>query len=180
MSSNLRLRRICENCGKEFEARTTVTRTCSDSCAKRLYKAKKRTEKVEASNQSTKKAIERPIEQIRTKDYLSIQDTCKLIGVSRWTLWRAIMSQRLNAIKLGRRTVLRRSDIDRLFEVPLPILQPARVDYSLHECYTISEVLQKYGISDKALHELIKRNEIPKQRQGKFVYVPKNLIDGLF
>ena len=50
MSSNIRVQRICQFCGKEFTARTTVTKYCSDVCAKRAYKARKRTEKVEISN----------------------------------------------------------------------------------------------------------------------------------
>ena len=36
-----------------------------------------------------------------------------------------------------------------------------------------------YRLSQKALYELIKRNHIPKLKQGKFVYVPKAAIDQL-
>ena len=38
MSSNIFVQRICEECGNEFTARTTVTRFCGDRCAKRAYK----------------------------------------------------------------------------------------------------------------------------------------------
>ena len=40
MSSNIAIQRICQHCGKEFTARTTVTQYCSDDCAKRAYKAR--------------------------------------------------------------------------------------------------------------------------------------------
>src|SRR3982751_6203109 len=120
MSSNIRVRRICEQCGKEFEARTTVTKTCSDACAKRAYKARQRTAKVEVSNEQTRRIIAKPIEDIRAKESLNIADASRLLGVSRWTIWRAIGAGNLNAVKMGRRTLIRRSDIDKLFDQPTP------------------------------------------------------------
>jgi len=49
MSSNLYIPKTCKHCGKAFTARTTVTKYCSDMCAKREYKARKRNEKVQAT-----------------------------------------------------------------------------------------------------------------------------------
>jgi hypothetical protein len=46
MSSNMRILKICESCRVEFVAKTTVTQCCSDACAKRLYKIKKRNEAI--------------------------------------------------------------------------------------------------------------------------------------
>jgi hypothetical protein len=42
MSSNLRIVKICAFCKQEFIARKTTTETCSDPCAKRLYKVKQK------------------------------------------------------------------------------------------------------------------------------------------
>lgn len=180
MSSNIKIKRICQQCGKEFEARTTVTRTCSDTCANRAYKARKRAEKIESSNKETCNIIERPLEVIQSKDFLNIADTCKLLGISRWTLWRAVSSGNLNAMKLGRRTLIRRMDIDRLFDAPAVLLEQNRpVAIPITECYTMKEIQHKYGISEKALYNLIKRNNIPKQYSGIYAYVPKSRIDEL-
>jgi len=41
----------------------------------------------------------------------------------------------------------------------------------------MKEVETKYGISEKALYELIKRNSIPKIKNSRNVFVPKILID---
>ena len=49
MSSNIEIERICQHCNKDFIAKTTVTRYCSDDCAKRAYKARKRAEKIGVS-----------------------------------------------------------------------------------------------------------------------------------
>ncbi len=179
MSSNIRVRRICKQCGNEFEARTTVTKTCSDSCAKRAYKARQRAAKVTVSNEQTRRTIVKPIEDIRAKENLNIADASKLLGVSRWTIWRAIGSGNLHAIKLGRRTLIRRSDIDRLFEPPTFTPKPLPTPVPLVDCYTMKEIRTKYGISEKALYTLIQRNDIPKQYRGSYVYVSKVTIDEL-
>jgi len=84
---------------------------------------------------------------------------------------------------LGQRiTRVKRSDIDKLFEqsqpvTPQPEKQPEQKQFDISECYTTKEVREKYGISDKALWELIKRNSIPKIKRGWFAYVPKTAID---
>lgn len=42
MSSNIKVERICEWCGKKFIAQTTVTRFCSKRCAEHSYKERLR------------------------------------------------------------------------------------------------------------------------------------------
>lgn len=181
MSTNIRLTRICQYCGKDFEAKTTVTAYCSHPCAQRAYKDRKRAEKIGVSNEHTRQVIERPMEEIRAKEFLNMADASKLLGVSRWTLWRHIKAGTINAVKIGSRTVVRRVDIDRLFERPATQMeqsQPVPV-VALSDCYTLAEIRHKYGISDKALFDLIQRNDIPKQYKGKYAYVPKQPIDNL-
>jgi len=50
MSSNLELKRICQQCGKEFVAKKTSTKFCSFSCGQRNYKARQRMNKIETEN----------------------------------------------------------------------------------------------------------------------------------
>ena len=116
MSSQIRLQRICQHCGNEFTAQTTVTKFCGDYCAKRAYKLRKRAEKVAASNEETRQVIEKPIEELRAKEFLSIADACLLLGISRTSLWRAVKDGRLTIANIGKRKVLSRTAINRLFE----------------------------------------------------------------
>lgn len=51
MSSNLKIKRICAWCGKEFIAQKTTTACCSKQCANALYKKKKRDKAIKANNQ---------------------------------------------------------------------------------------------------------------------------------
>jgi len=115
MSSNIRITRICEQCGNQFEARKTTTKTCSDNCAKRRYKAQKRNLKIEASNSEVQQVIDKPIENLKNHEFLTIDETALLIRISRRTLYRLIDRNELSITKLGRRSVIRRSDVDNLF-----------------------------------------------------------------
>lgn len=116
MSSNIRVQRICQYCNSEFTAKTTVTKYCSDTCAKRAYKARKKGEKIVASNRETTKVMVQPIEVLKAKEFLTITEACELLSISRWTIWRAIKRNELNAGKIGRRTLIKRNDLDKLFE----------------------------------------------------------------
>lgn len=60
--------------------------------------------------------IEYQEEQLGSKDFLSIDETCKLLGASRMTIYRQIKSGTIKAAKLGRRTIIRRTEIDKLFQ----------------------------------------------------------------
>jgi excisionase family DNA binding protein len=185
MSSNIRVQRICQHCSNEFTARTTTTLYCSHPCSSAAYKAKQRAEKIEQSNKETQRIKTQPIEQLNAKAFLSIADTCKLIGISRRTVYRMIERGELITGKAGKRTIIRRSDLEQLlFEhprtvTPQPEKQPEQKQFDISECYNLTEIQSKYGISETALQNLIKRYEIPKIKKGWFAYVPKTVIDKL-
>ena len=185
MSSNIQVQRICQHCGKEFTARTTVTKYCGDTCSKRAYKARLRACKVEQSNNQTQRTKSQPIEELKAKAFLSIAETCKLIGISRRTVYRMIERGELIVGKAGKRTIIRRSDLERLlFDqpriiAPQPESKPEQIQFDIADSYNLTEVQDKYGISEKALQNLIKRNSIPKIKKGWFAYVPKTAIDKL-
>lgn len=185
MSSNIQVQRICQHCGEEFTARTTVTQYCSNTCNKRAYKARLKISKIEVSNKETQRIKNQPIEELKAKAFLSIAETCKLVGISRRTVYRMIERGELIIGKAGKRTIIRRSDLELLlFEqprtvAPQPESQPEQMQFDIADCYNLTEVQDKYGISETALQNLIKRNSIPKIKKGWFAYVPKTVIDKL-
>ena len=114
MSSNIRIEKVCQHCGKTFTAKTTVTQFCSDNCAKLSYKKRKREGKIlTAIDQERQVNPFNPV--VKQKDFLSVEETCQLVGASRWTIYRLIDNGLLKAGKLGRRTIIKRTEIDNLF-----------------------------------------------------------------
>ncbi len=182
MSSNIRIQKICQHCGKEFEAKKTTSKTCSDRCAKMLYKANQRTAKVEAINTETQRIKTQPIEQLKAKEFLTVRDVAKLLSCSIRTAYRLIEQGNIKAVNIAqRKTLVKRSDLDKLFEQPQPVKhEPEQIQFEIADCYNLKEVQSKYSISETALQQLIKRQGIPKLKKGWFSYVPKAVIDRLF
>ena len=193
MSSNIEVKRICQHCGTEFTARTTVTKYCSPKCSKAAYKARKRAEKVQKANTETKQIKNKPIEQLKAKDFLTVTEVSKLIGCSRQNVYKLINTGKLKATNiLEKKTIIRRSDIDELFnnnefsnytglEKQIKEMYDWKQAgaFDIADCYTLTEVQDKYGVSVKALYDIINRNNIPKIKKGWYTYVPKTIIDEL-
>ena len=131
MSSNIKIPKFCQYCGQAFVAQTTTTRYCSKTCNSRHYKQKKREEKVQAALQQEMKTPSQmeqmqtlqtlPIKvgnhvNLRVKEFLSVQEAADLVGASRWTIQRMIKREQIKVGKLGRRTIIPRTEIDNLFK----------------------------------------------------------------
>ena len=131
MSSNIKIPKFCQYCGQAFVAQTTTTRYCSKTCNSRHYKQKKREEKVQAALQqemNTPSQMEQmqtlqtlPIKvgnhvNLRVKEFLSVQEAADLVGASRWNIQRMIKREQIKVGKLGRRTIIPRTEIDNLFK----------------------------------------------------------------
>lgn len=116
MSSNIRINKVCKFCGNNYVAKTTVTKFCTDVCAKKAYKVRIRNEKIEkAIKLSEKELIEiNPI--LINKEFLNIIEAGKLLGFSRWTIHRLIKDGKLKASKIGSRIIISRNSIDKLFQ----------------------------------------------------------------
>jgi excisionase family DNA binding protein len=122
MSSKIEIDKTCDYCGKLFTARTLYTRYCSHTCNKRGYKAIKRQERIDNHMQvaATKKvavsvANASTIKEIQAKEYLSVTETCVLVGVSRNTLFRWINGRILPTYRQGTKHLIRREDINKIF-----------------------------------------------------------------
>lgn len=182
MSSNIEVLRVCEYCKNEFVAKTTVTRFCSQKCNSRDYKERIKRLKVEVSNKRTEITKTNSIDFINAKEILTVKEVATLLNCSERSVYRYIDTGIIEAFNIGQRlTRVKRSNIDKLFKQPQPEPKPVRniVKYDVSECYTINEVIEKFNISNGALYNIIKRNKLPKIQKGKFVYVPKMLIENL-
>ena len=116
MSSNIKIQRICQHCGNEFTARTTVTQYCGDDCAKRAYKARQRAAKVELSNKETQQIKAKPLKELKAKEFLTVRDVATLLNSSIRTAYRLIEQGNIRAVNISqRKTLVKRSEIDNLF-----------------------------------------------------------------
>ena len=113
MSSNIKVRRVCEHCSKVFIAKTTVTRFCGDDCAKKAYKKRKKTTQVIESHIETAQQLNQDWHLAQQKEYLTVRETCVLIGISRSTLWRLTSLCRIEPKMIGSRLIYSKKEIER-------------------------------------------------------------------
>jgi len=112
----MQVQKICAFCGKEFTARRTTTHACSDNCAKRLYKLRKRGEKIEQVKAQTFTIKTQPYEVLKAKEFLNVREAAQLLNCSRPMIYRLIEQGTIPALSVGqRKTIIRRLDIDTLF-----------------------------------------------------------------
>lgn len=89
MSSNMQILKVCEYCKKDFIAKKTTCASCSDNCAKRLYKDRKRDEKIKLTKVETKSKkilsiaiLEDEFKIINAKQFLTLTEAALLLNVS--------------------------------------------------------------------------------------------------
>lgn len=129
--------------------------------------------------------IEKPINDLQAREFLSVGNVAELLGFSRKMIYRMIAAGQLRAINLSvRKTVVQRKEIDRLFgEEPVrgsDVSDIYMVKPSLSNSYSIGEAQKKFNISEAGLYQLIKRHKIPKYKKGRAVYVAKRELDIIF
>jgi excisionase family DNA binding protein len=180
MSSNFTVKRLCEQCGNVFEAKTTVTRFCSKLCNKRRYKQSLREDKMAPMDQVVKRVLKKEKPDLKGIEFLSVKAAAALLGASDKIIYSMIHSGKLNAVNLSKRkTVVARKDVDGLFLLPEK-KEGQMVRPAIEECYHMGEAQEKFNISEGALFNIIKRNKILKFQEGKFSYVAKADLDNIF
>ena len=184
MSSNFTIQRKCVHCKTIFDAKTTVTRFCSKLCNKRYNIAKERNEKIEAEMLQPIILSATKMQSVQGVDFLYPRKAALLLGVSRNLIYHLINTGKLNAYNLSiRRTIILKRDIDLLFQTRSLIVMPQEKKLSkmppIGDCYNIGELHTKFKMSENALGNLIKRNNITKFQIGRFTYVAKKSIESI-
>ena len=108
MSSNIKVERICEWCGKRFTAQTTVTRFCSKRCSEHSYKERMRQKKMALSNQETSQSHQT---KHKDKDFLTPTETALFLGVGRTYIYDCINRGQIKVTRIGRKTLISNADI---------------------------------------------------------------------
>lgn len=176
----MKIQKICKQCGKEFTAQKLNTNYCGHRCASRAYKSRKRYEDIDVSNRETIRIKNKSLEEIKAKEFLTVKDAAILLNCSVETIYYYIGCSKINAINLGKRlTRIKRSEIDRLFQSKTQDKPIEPKKYDISECYYLGEIQEIYKISNSAVHSIVNRHNIPRIKKGKYVYVPKEIIDNL-
>lgn len=181
MSSNIKVERICEWCGKKFIAQTTVTRFCSKRCAEHSYKERLRQKKLAVSNQETAQTNFKR----RDKDYLTPTQAAELLGIGRMSIYRYIRNGKIKVVRFARKTLISKADIQAMFDflTPKETVQEEAAEKkpkSISDFYTRAEIREKFGVKDSWIYKVVAENNLPKTILRGKAYFSKSHIDRLF
>lgn len=119
MSSNIRLKKICQHCSDVFIAKTTVTQFCSDQCAKANYKKRIKEQKIDMSIRATRSQLvqenndgedkKKSIQQL--KEFISLSELSAITGLSKRTIYRLMKDSKFPRLKIGKRLLLQKTDV---------------------------------------------------------------------
>ena len=181
-TSSIRIMKICQWCGVEFVAQKVSTKYCSHRCANLAYKQAvrdKRVKQAEAETLSIK--LEKPIENVKDKEYLSFAQAGKLLGLSRQAVYNMVKAGNLKASKISSRlSFIRRVDIDAMLENrPYKTLHP-KDTVPISDFYTTAEIKEKFGVKESWIYEIAKEHNIPRTFNRGRTYWSKKHIDSYF
>ena len=179
-TSNIRIKKVCEWCGKEFEAQKCSTRFCCKRCAEHAYKDRQRQQRKQKTEAKVIETIIREKEKsVEDKVYLSVQETADLIGVKRNAVYQLIYRGKLKAFRLTSRvTRICKTDIEHLLSTNVYV-RKSKAKSSVNdengeaitEFYTTKEIIEKFGVSNSWVFAQAKRRNIPKvYHRGKTLW----------
>ena len=169
----------CQWCGKPFIAHKMTTLYCSKICIERAYKAKEKQKKVDAveAEQSSQLPI---VESVGNKPFLTPSEAAILLGLSKATLYRYLAQGLLKALQTPARTIIRRSDIERMFDTCHEYKKRSYHINKVSDTMTMKEIMEKYNITKKCAMRRIDKFQIPKIYEGRNVFYSKASIDKYF
>ena len=181
-TSSIRIKKICQWCGAEFEAQKVSTKYCSHRCANLAYKQatrEKRVKQVEAETHIIKS--EKPKENVKDKEYLSIAQASVLLGLSLQAVYKMIYAGHLAAYKLSSRlSFVKRVDIDEMLNVNPYVKKNRSKGEDITEFYTTAEIKEQYGVKESWLYKIAKEHNIPRTFNRGKTYWSKKHIDSYF
>lgn len=179
-TSNIRIKKVCEWCKKEFYSQKCTTRFCCKRCAEYAYKDRKRQERKSYTEAQVQKCLhEKAQSEISVKEYLSISEVAKILGITRDGVYKLIYRGVLIAYKISSRfTVVFRKDIDAMIEARPYERKPKATSLAtdengeaITEFYTTKEIIEKFGVSNSWVFAQAKRHNIPKvYHRGKTLW----------
>ena len=178
--SNIRIKKICEWCGQEFVAQKVTTKYCSHRCANLAYKQAIRAKRIQQEEQRIQIVkSEKPLIDIKDKEYLSIAQAATLLGLSLQAVYKMIYTGHLVAYKLSSRlSFVRQSDIEEMLKRNPYKKRQSKDTLPITDFYTTNEIKEKFGVKDSWIFHIAKEHNIPRTfNRGKTYWSKKHFDD---
>ena len=180
----------CEWCHKTFIAQMVTARFCSSKCCDHAYRYKRKMQsgkytpvdgKTDLSTLSRRvNERKRFKESLKDKQFLSPSEAAKLLGVCRSTIYNYLWLHELKAKQFRGKTIIRRSDIEKLFDAAPSYKKRGNVQKgkkTQNEYYSLKEMMEKFKISKRTVYRRCEQFGIPQIVEGKRTFWRKEDVD---
>lgn len=172
----MEIQKRCKYCGRSFIAHKMTTIYCSPSCNNKDYKRAIRQKQIaEFMEKQKQNTPESGI--LGNKEFLTPTEGALLLGISRATFYRYMVNGTIKAVQLRGKTIIRRKDIERLFDNPPTYQSHSEKKQEKREYYTFRQIMEKYKCSKKAIMTRVEKYNIPKVYQGRNCFFDRALVD---
>ena len=172
----MEIQKRCKYCGRSFIAHKMTTIYCSPSCNNKDYKRAIREKQIAEFMEEEKKKTPK-VDILGGKEFLTPTEGASLLGLSRATFYRYMSNGTIKAVQLRGKTIIRRKDIERLFDNPPTYQSHSEKKQEKREYYTFRQIMEKFKCSKKAVMTRVQKYNIPKAYQGRNCFFDRALVD---
>ena len=172
----MEIQKRCKYCGVLFIAHKMTTLYCSPSCNGKDYKRKIR--EAQVSEYLEQEAATQPrVTKLDGKAFLTPTEAGTLLGISRPTVYRRMMDGTIKAVQMKGKTLIRRKDIEAMFDNPAEYQPRTGKKHEDREYYTLRQIVEKFKCSRKAVWHRCEKFGIQKVYRGRNTFFDKALVD---
>lgn len=118
-----------------------------------------------------------PVSLLSQKTFLSPTEAGSFLGISRASIYRRLQDGNIKAVQLKGKTLIRRADLDKLFDHPKEYQARTGKFHDKREYYTVSEIMKKFKTTKKAVWHRCEKYGIKKIYRGRNTFYDKALVD---
>lgn len=150
----------CEWCHKTFIGQMVTARFCSSKCCNQAYRYKRYVQSGKCTPPDSTidlSTLSRRVDEkkqfndtLKDKQFLSPAEAAELLGVCRSTIYNYLGQHELKAKQFRGKTVIRRSDIEKLFDEAPSYKKRGNIQKGKkthNDYYSLKEMMEKFKIS---------------------------------
>ena len=176
----MKILKKCLTCGAEFIASKMSNKYCCRECERDASRKREAKRKKSVRESEKEAALDKERDAVASRPFLTPSDVALLLDISVSTVYRCFYSGIIKAVRIRRKTLVRREDLDKYFEDAGPYRKRSYKRKQEQEYYTLQEIMDKYKIGRKAVWGRCDRLGIPKVYEGRNTFYSKKLIDANF
>ena len=172
----MEIQKRCKYCGVQFIAHKMTTLYCSPSCNDKDYRKRIREGQI-SKYLEQEAATQQRVTELDGKAFLTPREAAKLLGIGKSSVYRELASGMIKAVQMKGKTLIRRKDIEAMFDKPAEYQPRTGKKHEDREYYTLRQIVEKFKCSRKAVWNRCEKFGIHKVYRGRNTFFDKALVD---